>query len=810
MDSVTSELTPVEKLALDGAPVMVWVAGLDSKGTWFNRGWLEFTGRTMAQELGDGWAEGVHPEDLAICMDVYTKAFAAREPFEMDFRLRHVSGSYRWIVDRGTPRWASDGSFLGFIGTTVDIDERKEMAQAVDCARREAERMAQSAGETAEELRTLADSIPTLVFKTGPHGGMRYANEAWISYTGHKPGPGSAGREWGPLVHPDDAGATRDMWLESIATGEAYETTYRLRRHDGEYRWHYVRAAPVANAAGQVEAWYGTCTDIDDKVRSDEAWMASERRLRLAQRVAGMGTWEWDIVTNLFTWSPEMESLCGLPEGSFDGNFDTYARLVHPDDRPRLLESMEGMLHTGAHASEYRILLPDGGVRWLSTRGELFRDAAGAPARAVGVALDITGRKQYELALTRIGRRMRMLAEAGAALSSTSPAPEVLREVAQPVIDCGFAEVCVFDLLEGGEFHRVVAEGATSLDAATVDALRDHLPRLDQPGDVVSQVMRGKDAVVALGSVADAEGFVHDDKHRALLMRLGLASTLVVRLQHEDERHGVTILSRTAGTEPFDSDDRDAALDLGRRVAIGLSARHLTSQLQRQNTVKDEVLGLISHELRTPLTTLKGNASTLARHSDRIRESDRQVALEDIGRDADRLERIIENMLVLARVEGIGETELEPTLIHQIVRMAMAEFAERFPGKELKVQMSDEPLLVLGHETYLRQIVMNLLSNAVKYGGDQPVELQTKRDGDWGIITVGDRGPGLSDKMLTRVFEPFFRSPRDSGRAPGVGLGLTVCRRLLDELGGRIEARQREGGGTEFVATLPLMSDEDE
>jgi len=109
----------------DAAPVLIWMSGADKLCTFFNKGWLEFTGRTLEQELGNGWAEGVHREDLDRCLDVYKNSFDARQPFTMEYRLRRRDGEYRWVLDNGTPRFAPDGEFLGYIGSCMDITDRK-------------------------------------------------------------------------------------------------------------------------------------------------------------------------------------------------------------------------------------------------------------------------------------------------------------------------------------------------------------------------------------------------------------------------------------------------------------------------------------------------------------------------------------------------------------------------------------------------------------------------------------------------------------------------------------------------------------
>jgi PAS domain S-box-containing protein len=114
------------RVVADAAPVMIWMSDTDKQGIFFNKGWLEFTGRTLDQELGEGWLKGVHSEDLAHCLEVCGSAFGRREPFTVEYRLRRKDGEYRWLIDTGTPRFESDGTFLGYIGSCIDITARKQ------------------------------------------------------------------------------------------------------------------------------------------------------------------------------------------------------------------------------------------------------------------------------------------------------------------------------------------------------------------------------------------------------------------------------------------------------------------------------------------------------------------------------------------------------------------------------------------------------------------------------------------------------------------------------------------------------------
>jgi PAS domain S-box-containing protein len=138
----------------DTAPVMIWMSGADRLCTFFNRGWLDFTGRTLEQELGYGWSEGVHPEDKSHCFDVYTSAFDARQALAMEYRLRRSDGQYRWIVHHGMPRFAADGSLLGYVGSAIDITAQKEADMDIETHRAELARLTRIAtmGELTASL----------------------------------------------------------------------------------------------------------------------------------------------------------------------------------------------------------------------------------------------------------------------------------------------------------------------------------------------------------------------------------------------------------------------------------------------------------------------------------------------------------------------------------------------------------------------------------------------------------------------------------------------------------------------------------
>jgi K+-sensing histidine kinase KdpD len=216
----------------------------------------------------------------------------------------------------------------------------------------------------------------------------------------------------------------------------------------------------------------------------------------------------------------------------------------------------------------------------------------------------------------------------------------------------------------------------------------------------------------------------------------------------------------------------------------------------------------VSHELKTPITTILGNAKVLHDKRELISEHDQRVALADIAHEASRLHSIIENLLVLARLERGQRIEMEPMLIERFVERLVGEHMRANPARKVRLTSEAGNAPVLAEPGYSEQVLRNLLSNAEKYSPrEQPIDVRITREGAAVRIAVRDRGAGLGADEAERIFEPFYRSPRVADRAQGVGIGLSVCRRLVEAQSGEIAAGPAEGGGTEFWFTLPIGDD---
>jgi PAS domain S-box-containing protein len=255
----------------DGAPVLIWLSGTDKLCTWFNRQWLEFVGRSMERELGNGWAENVHPEDFERCLATYVGAFDAREAFNMEYRLRRHDGAWRWVLDQGIPRYGFEREFAGYIGSCIDVTESREASEALR--------------ESQEHYSALAETLPHLVWTCRPDGWCDYLSRQWVEYTG-RPAEEQLGYGWAEQLHPDDRERVQGAWSVATRRGDAYDVEFRIRRADGAYRWFATRAVPLRDSASRIVKWFGSNTDIEDYKTGQQALQVQLARLSLLDQIA--------------------------------------------------------------------------------------------------------------------------------------------------------------------------------------------------------------------------------------------------------------------------------------------------------------------------------------------------------------------------------------------------------------------------------------------------------------------------------------------------------------------------------------------
>ncbi|MGZ3480127.1 MAG: PAS domain-containing sensor histidine kinase [Myxococcaceae bacterium] len=236
----------------DHAPVMLWVT--DPSGGWvyLNRQWFEYTGQARDAGLGLGWLAAVHPDDVDRVRADYLAANEMQVPSRAEYRLRRWDGEYRWFSDSALPRFDGAGEFVGYIGSVVDIEDRRR----AELALRESER----------QFRAVVENMPGLAWTAQSDGFVDYYNRRWFEYTGATPET-MEGWGWQAVHDPEVLPTVVERWKHSLATGEPFEMEFPLRGADGVFRWFLTRVQPLGDSQGRNVRWFGMATNVDEQQR---------------------------------------------------------------------------------------------------------------------------------------------------------------------------------------------------------------------------------------------------------------------------------------------------------------------------------------------------------------------------------------------------------------------------------------------------------------------------------------------------------------------------------------------------------------
>lgn len=296
-------------------------------------------------------------------------------------RLPGVSSEERFIDFIFQPVRNPGGGVIGIFVQGSDVTDRRIAEDALR--------------ESEARFRMFADVMPNQIWTSALDGQLNWFNPRVYTYAGASPGDFD-GDGWASMVHPEDLAQTADAWKVALTTGVSYETEFRLRRHDGEYRWHLARAVPIREADGAIIRWIGTNTDIHDQKAVTEALAVSDRRLKLSQDAAGIWALELDIATGTVFGADGFWQLWGLgPRESV--HISVLEDIVIPEDAEVRSTQHTRQQGTAVPNVEYRIRRPDTGeLRWLSRNIDFVHDETGKPVKMYGVLQDITERKDSQ------------------------------------------------------------------------------------------------------------------------------------------------------------------------------------------------------------------------------------------------------------------------------------------------------------------------------------------------------------------------------------------------------------------------------
>ncbi|HEY6832942.1 MAG TPA: PAS domain S-box protein [Pseudolabrys sp.] len=735
------------RLLVETIPALVWRAGPDGNIDYVNKRVLDYLGAQLGDVAGWRWVEKAHPDDVAFKITNWLKSLESGNPHDVVCRFRGADGRYRWFNVRGEPLRASDGTVLSWYGVLIDIDDRRKAEEALR--------------ESEFKLRQILETVPSLLWSTGPDGEPTYVNQRISDYTGTRQEE-FRHRGWEAFLHPDDLPETSQAFYRAVQTGTSHEAVHRVRRADGEYRWHHTRAEPLRDQEGRIIQWYGLSVDIDERKKAEERLRRSEAYLAQAQRLGHSGVAAYNETT-VFYGSEEIYRIWGFDPAHGVPSREAVFQRIHAGDRDRHRAAVQRALdEKRGYSIAYRIVLPDGTVKHLESIGQPVFSASGELVEVVATQIDVTERKRAEEALRESEAKLRDYAET---------ASDWFWEIGPDY---------KFTLLTENAFGVPVAQ-------------RLGTPCWDHALDRESEPEKWGHIWATLDSRKPFRDFVY----RAM------------------GGNGSPMYVKASGKPVFDSNGefrgyRGTGID----VTATMRAREeherllrLESDLAHMNrlSVMGELTASLAHEITQPIAAARNNARAAMRFLDRGPPdlSEVREALECIVADADRAGDIIDR--VRDHIKKAPPRTFRFDLnkaIEEVIGLARSPITAN--GVSVRTRLAEALLPVEGDRVQLQQVVLNLILNAVEAMSTvvaEPRELlisteQTRTGGV--LVSVRDSGPGIDPDQLDRVFEAFYTT-----KSSGVGMGLSICRSIIDAHGGRLWAEANEPHGAIFQFTLP-------
>jgi PAS domain S-box-containing protein len=577
-------------------------------------------------------------------------------------------------------------------------------------------------------------------------------------------------------LHPDDHAYLNhqlDRCLDPAGDG-VYKAEYRaIGIEDQVERWILARGQVYFTPEGTPKRLVGTVLDITERKQAETALRESQERLQLAIDGSGSGFWDWNIVTNEDYLSPEWLKMLGFEAGELPDKYSSWEKLIHPDDKPRVMETLYTHLQNSQHPYqfEYRLRTKSEDWKWIVNYGRVVkRDAAGKPVRMAGIHLDISDRKQAEEQVRLSEARYRTLANAVSQLMWMSQAD---------------GQVEFFNQ------HWYAYTGLQDVDLAS-----GHWPQVIHPDDL-DTILEVRTTAIARQVAYEVEARVkrHDQVYRWYLVR-------VVPLV--DDATGQVI--NWLGTATDIHDRKQVEVEREQLLAQAQAARTAAEQANR---MKDEFLAILSHELRSPLNPILGWSQLL-----QTKEFDRPrtlQALATIERNAKLQVQLVDDLLDVAKILR-GKLKLNHAAVDlaAMINAALETMQTAAIAKSITVETRlQSAQTVWGDEGRLQQIVWNLLSNAIKFTPEEgQITVSLTSTGTATSIAVTDTGKGIQPEFLPHIFESFRQEDISITRSyGGLGLGLAIARYLTEAHGGTIAAESPGlGQGATFTVTLPLMA----
>lgn len=736
--------------------------------------WQKKRGEVLGKPLFD-----VKP-DVASAASIHREVYATGLRFRQDnvpFVLNNngvlETRYFNVVID---PIRSPEGIIVGQMATSVEVTAQVR-------ARQEAE-------ERESYFRNIANAVPTIIWMSDKAGNCIYLNDRWYHVTGQSI-DASSGFGWAQAVHTDDQHMAANHFLAANLQQISFKMIFRLLQKNGSYRWVMGSGEPRWNANGQFEGYAGSVIDIHEQVQANE-------RFQLINKATQDAIWDWDLVTNSVIWNNAFYLMFGYGSEEVELNGDWWVAHIHHGDRERIAAGIHAAIDSGATVwtGEYRFLTREGASKTVYDRGFILHDSQGKPIRMLGSMQDITARKMTEEALRYSEEKYRQQFDELENIYRNAP-------IGLALISKDSHYLRVND--------RLAAMNGLSVHEHVNRHFRDVIPGHAAQGEaLVKQVVESKQAlmnVIVTGETPADPGVIHiwNESWYPVLNPEGEVESVSVVVEDITAR-------RKAEDDLKESENRFRLL----ADSLELQVAGRTRELHRSNQDLQQFAHVASHDLKEPVRKI-------LIFSNRIKEEMPALSLErllnfvsKIESAANRMYAMINGVLLYSTVNAT-EQETERINLNLVLQGIASDLEVSIAGKQGQIVYNNLPC-VEGAGVLIYQLFYNLISNSLKFSKEGvapyiqlthadvlPEERKVHHldaDRPFVKIIITDNGIGFRATDNNDIFEAFRRlHPKD--RYEGSGLGLSLCKKIVERHGGAIWASALEGQGAVFTVVLP-------
>ena len=753
-------------------------------------GWVAGAGRT-ANVATEAIRASLLPQTIAFLL-ITTAVFAIALFFS-----RKMSTAVGILRDHALALGRGENQNPVAMSGTAEFDDLanalNKMTEDIQSRERERKRAEDNLRESEDRLRLLGDNLPESAVYQYLHeigGSVRFLHFSAGIERLNGVSVQDVLRDAGTLhrqIPPEYFKQVEEAEERSAREMSDFDMEVPMRRPDGQLRWMRLHSRPRRIADSRI-IWDGVQIDVTERKRMEQELRENQSKLDLALRSAQMGVWHLDIDDDRRVFDDQVCHLLGIHSAGFTGAAREFFDAVHPDDHDSIRAALTRTIeHDVPYETEYRAIWPDGSVHHITTRGKLARDKNGRPARIDGLIWDITERKQME------EEQARLFASAQQRNAETEAVFEAMNDVVL-IYDTNMNVLRVNSKFIPTYGFDPVGLNVRDIIERTKCRWSDGRPFRfeDQP---TPRALRGETVINQHYLITRPDGVEMALETSSGPLRIG-----------DDTIGTVTVWHDITERKQMEEDLRKSRDELELRVQERtVELKSFMVKLEQSNQALQDFASIASHDLQEPLRKVTAFGNMLRQKCG--------GSLEDYGRDY--LERILNaNQRMQSLLKGLLEyskvtTKAEPVVeidLYDIVHEVLSDLEVRIERTGGEVRVGKLPP-IHADPTQIRQLFQNLIGNALKFhkNGEKPVVEVRSTTTDKGQIQiiVEDNGIGFEEQYLDKIFAPFQRLHGKSSQYEGTGMGLAICKKIVERHGGSITARSTPGRGATFILGFP-------